>query len=212
MKEKLCKGLVVRENRKGSGRYFVVMTHAGQVEMVPMGKFENAVGYAKGIKDDFLNNPLATIEHHRRLKENPQRPTFALAATTWINKLKNETDEDKRKASSTVERYEQLLRDWVLPEFGSLKLEPVTNHRVKDLFRKLDKLNMSKSAMSNVSTVITGTVGFARNERWTDMMNPVTDILKDLGLLRVKKERGRQDGQKLQPGSGEKLSGICDGT
>lgn len=193
---KICRGLTVRERSKGSGIYYVFFNHNNRRVNKRLGEFVAALSYAKSAKDSFIENPDSLIEKLRRKPPKPKVPTFEQAAETWLENIIRQPRNKGGLAPSSVERYEQMARDYIYPEIGSKKCDQITPQRYADLLETC-RAKMSLSSIGVINRVVSGTIMYAVSRGRVAMADPTYGITKALGLVRDKKRAASQTVETL---------------
>lgn len=165
-------GVNVREKPKGSGVFWVFINHQGRRKAKKVGKDKKlAMEAAKKIRAKLVLGDLDL--------ENPQAEvaTFGEYSKNWLAFIK------VNRRESTHERYDQVLRDHILPVFKKKTLNAITRGEIRDFL-------VSKASDFDISVfrdVLSGILGFAVDDEIIKA-NPVTGLTKKLGLKKDKKD------------------------
>lgn len=204
--QKICKGINVRENEKGSGIYYVVFTHAGERARRRVGNFNDAVEYAELRKAEFLSDPIMLIRRLNYKQKKVKVPTFAQAVDTWFEEVIKRPESEGGKAPSTIQRYEQVYHDNVKPHIGSMPCDMVTPQVYADL---LKKYRHKKSNISVINRVVSGSIMYAVNLGQVNMVDPTSGITKALGLVRNKMKEASKTVECMKTDQMESYMRVC---
>jgi len=180
-------GVKVREKSKGSGEWWVFINHNGWRRSKKIGRDKKtAEGVAEKLKAKLVLGDL-DIE-----KQQNKCPTFGEYSKKWLSFI------FVNRRESTHERYQQVLKDHVIPTFKNRTLDSITRGEVRDLLiKKAIKLDVSV-----IRDVVSGVMGFAVDDELIKA-NPVTGITKKLELKRDK-------GKDVEPLTEIDLSSFLD--
>jgi len=157
-------GVRVKERPKGSGIWWMFISHHGKRKAKKIGKDKRlALAVAKKIEARLVLGELT-------LKKGQTRyPTFKEYAEKWLAFIKA-----KRRAS-TYERYAGILKKHVLPVFKTKPLESISRGDIRDfLVSKSDKYDVRL-----FRDVISGILNFAVDDEIITS-NPAIGITKTL--------------------------------
>ena len=128
----------VREKPKGSGEWWVFISHHGKRKSKKIGKDKRlAREVAEKIKAKLVLNEL-TIE-----KINQKCPTFKEYAEMWLS-LPSERKE------TTQKNYKHYLKNHVYPQIGNISVDKIRRKDLKFLF---DKISIKGVALSSCKTI-----------------------------------------------------------
>lgn len=164
-------GVKIRERPIGSGIWWIFIYHHGKRKAKKIGKDEKlAKEVAKRIEAKLTLGDLD-------LEKQSKVPTFGEYSQKWLTFIK------MNRRESTYERYDQVLRDHILPVFKNKTLDSITRGDVRDfLITKSDKLDVSV-----LRDVLSGVLGFAVDDELIKA-NPIIGITKKLDLKKDKSE------------------------
>jgi len=205
---RVCRGLTVREKSKGSRVYYVFFNHKNRRVNKRIGEFDAALSYAKAAKDKFLEDPELLIEKLRRKPPKPKVPTFEQAAETWLENVIRQPRKKGGLAQSSIERYEQMLRDYVYPMIGSKKCDRITPQLYAELL-EVSRAKMSLSSIGVINRVVSGTILYAVSQGRVAMADPTSGITKALGLVRDKKKEAARTVRAMNQKQIEEYLDCC---
>ncbi len=168
--------VVVREKDKGSGVYWVFINHQGKRKSRKIGSKKLAHEVADQVNAHLQLGMLDLNEKGSR--DNP--PNFNCYSQVWLKMIKS-----TRKAS-THERYESILRRFIVPEFGKGSISEISRADIRNFMLTLNEKGMSRASICLVRDVLSGIFGHALDDELLEN-NPVTGVLKRLKLDRKKK-------------------------
>jgi integrase len=109
-------------------------------------------------------------------------PTFSAYCKTWIDEIRH------TRRGSTLERYQGLLKKFILPEIGKMRLDEITRGSLRKLLLKYYKGGLSKSSVSLISNTLSGIFEYAIDDELLEK-NPVTGLIRRLHLERGESEQ-----------------------
>lgn len=168
-------GVVVREKRKGSGEWWLFITHNGQRKSKRVGR--DKVEAQKIAK--ILEAKLVLGEF--RLDGDKTLPRFREYAQEWLENTVKST-----RSISTYERYRDILAKYVLPGIGEKNLDKITRSDVRKVLLGVHQRGLSSSSVRLTRDVIGGIMVTAVDEELIGS-NPVSNILKRMGLEKTVK-------------------------
>jgi len=183
----------VREKVKGSGEYWIFISHSGRRKSKKVGDKKTALDVAKKI------NARLTLNEFQIKDQDDKPPTFREYSKNWLEVLIKTT---RRK--STYERYLGILDNQILPVLGNKLITEITRSNVRDLLLKQHKNGYSRSSVCLVRDVMSGAFNFAVDEELIPA-NPVKGVLKHLKLDR---ENTRDSVQPMTPAEVQKFLEI----
>ncbi len=166
-------GVSVREIKKGSGVWYVNIYVNGKRKSKKIGSKPLAEEVAAKIRAKLLLGDLEL--------EPKKVFTFDEYALLWIENYIKPV-----RRPSTTERYESILRLYVLPTFSKKPLDKITRADVKSFLLHLHKNGKSRSTISLCRDVLSGVLVQAIDDELIHT-NPVVGVLKMLKLERDKK-------------------------
>jgi len=167
----------VREKVKGSGIWWIFISHEGQRKAKKIGKDKKlALDVATKIEARLVLKEFNIDQKN----ENPA-PTFDEFSKIWL-----ETYIKPLRRASTYERYETVLRKYINPVIGKLSVSMVKRKDIRNMLLKYHTDECSRSLICLVRDVTSGVLGYAVEDELIDA-NPVTGILKRLKLEPEKK-------------------------
>jgi|GEM_PF-2333334 len=205
---KICKGCNVREKKKGSGVYHAFYNHGGQRAHRRVGSYAEAVTYAEAFRQDFLADPAGFIANLQRKPAAPVVPNFKEAAEAWVENILKKPRNKGGLAESSIERYEQMLADYVYPVIGPKRLDKITPQVYVDLLEKY-RDQMSISAIGVINRVVSGAIMYAVSKGRVTMADPTSGITKALGLVRDKKKESARTVKALNQKQVELYLDTC---
>jgi len=162
-------GVKVREKPKGSGVYWIFISHNGIRKSKKIGNDASvAQEVAEKIKARLLLGEL-NVE-----KINQKCPTFKKYADMWLS-LPN----DRKK--STQENYKRYLKDHVYSHIGKMRLDRLSRKDFKLLFDKISSGGVSLSSCKSIKIPINGILDHAVDSELIEVNH-----LKSIKLGKVK--------------------------
>ena len=163
-------GVSIREKPKGSGEWWVFVNHRGTRKAKKIGKDKKlAREVAQKIEAKLILGDLDLEKSQLKI------PTLGEYSQKWLAFIK------MNRRESTYERYDQVLRDHILPVFKKRSLDSITRGDIRDfLISKAEKFSVFV-----FRDVLSGVLGFALDDELIKV-NPVTGITKKLELKRDK--------------------------
>lgn len=162
-------GVKVREKIKGSGDWYVFVNHHGE-----------RIAHKAGPK--VLAKQLAEKIQHRILLGDQTTPVvvpFKELAAHWITAVV-----PARCKASTTREYQAILKNYILPEFGSLPCGEVTRAKIRDFLLKQER---SRSTVGHMKAVISGVMNEALEQAIVEV-NPALQLQR----LFPRKKRQRE--------------------
>lgn len=177
-------GIRVREKQKGSGEYWVFINHAGRRRSLKVGKLEVANEVADRLNIKLKDNPEELFREREKTK-----PAFKAISKQWLAKVK------KKAKTTTVNRYNQLLTDYVLPAVGSKKVDQIRKADIADVIEAAQDRELSVSTLGLIRTCFSGPLDLATFREMIPA-NPANGIFKQMGISR--KDSRKKNGQDKQ--------------
>jgi len=166
-------GVTVREAIRGSGVWYVFIVVNDRRKSRKIGPKQKAEEVAARIRAKLLLGDLQL--------EPKKGFTFAEYSLLWIENYIKPV-----RRPSTTERYESILRLYVLPIFGKKPLDKINRADVKSFLLHLHKDGISRSTLALCRDVLSGVLVQAIDDELINT-NPVVGVLKMLKLERDKK-------------------------
>ncbi len=175
-------GVTVRQKAKGRGKpWWVFVAHNGERKSMKVGDRKAADKLASSLREKLKKGQLDLGK-----PKKTQVPTFGEYSDLWVEYI------GTVRRESTHERYQELLRNHVLPVFGTMRLHEITKGHVRDfLVSKLkattmkNKVGYSPATICILRDILSGVFNFAVDEEIL-VVNPVAGITKRLELNRKK--------------------------
>lgn len=167
-------GVKVKEKVKGSGQWWIFIHHKGKRMSKKVGKDKTQALKAAKI----IEAKLALGEFNILDKE--QIP-FRQYAAEWLTGTIQPT-----RTPSTMERYRGILAQHIVPEIGHKNLADISRADIRRVLAHVHKKGLSHSSVRLVRDVLSGVMGCAEDEELV-AKNPVTNVLKRMGLEKRKK-------------------------
>ena len=168
---------------KGHRSWCVVIDHGGKRKTVAVGTREAAERVRREIEARLANGGTASTA----VLEPPHRPPFNEYAKRWLRETV-----DERKPS-TDGFYEQYLRLYVLPAFGSYRLDEIQRGHVKEFLTGLRGRGLAKNTIRLAATTLRTVLNAAIEDKLIEH-NPA----QGLGRF-VKSEKAAREATSLQP-------------
>ncbi len=173
-------GVTVRQKKRGKGKpWWVFVCHNGERQSMKIGDRKAADKVASALREKIRKGQLDLSK-----PEEKPVPTFGEYSKLWADYI------GTVRRESTHDRYQELLRNHVLPVFETKRLNEITRGDVRDfLVSKLnaktmkDKEGYSRATMCVLRDVLSGVFNFAVDEEIISV-NPMTGITKRLELNR----------------------------
>lgn len=162
----------VREKPKGSGVWWIFINDKGERKSKRVGDYKTALDAAKKIEAKLTLGDLNIVE------EKPVFPEFSEYAKLWLH-----TYIKPLRRETTFERYDFVLKRYVLPVFGKLTLDQITRKGVRDLLLNIRARGLSKATVCLVRDVTSGVLNHAIDDEILES-NPVLGVVKRLQLSR----------------------------
>jgi len=170
-------GVKVREKEKGSGVYWVFISHNGSRKSKMIGDEDLAEQVAKKIRAKI---ELGIYEPKKTIKKK-KYPAFKDYAEVWLNDYIKSL-----RRPSTFERYQDNLVRYIYPAIGSKSIGNLKRGDIRNLLLKLHKKGLSRASIALVKDVISGPMEYAIDEEIITG-NPTRGILKRLNIERDKR-------------------------
>ena len=183
-------GIKVRKP-KDHASWCVVIDHDGQREMKAVGSREAAERVKRELEVRLALGGIASLETAK--PEPPALPTFDEYSKTWLRNLEQE------RKPSTAGFYGQYLRLYVVPRFGSLRLDAIERHRVKDFIAELGTRKLAKNTIRLAVTTLRAVLNSAVEDQLLKE-NPA----RGLGRF-IKSEKAEREAASLRPDEVERL-------
>jgi integrase len=169
-------GVKVRERPPGSGIWWIYIDHQGTRKAKKIGKDKKkALEAAKKIEAKLTLGDLGITEN------KPKPPLFKEYAEVWLHcYIKG------LRRQSTFERYQDLLKRYILPVLGNRPIDDIKRGEIRDLLLRLNRKGLSRSTICLIRDVIGGPLSFALDEELI-LVNPASGITKKLQLRRDRK-------------------------
>jgi len=163
----------VRERPKGSGEWWIFIDYRGKRKAKKIGKDKKlALEMARKIEAKLTLGEFGITE------ERPKVPTFKECAEKWLYAYIKAL-----RRQSTFERYQDILRRYILPVFGNKPIDEIKRGEIRELLLRLYHKGLSRSTVCLVRDVISGPLSFAVDEELIPV-NPASGITKKLQLRR----------------------------
>jgi integrase len=171
--------VIVKELVKGSGEWWIFFEQDGRRKRRKV----NGDRQLAELVADQIRKILETGDTDIPVSSvNRANYTFAEYSTIWLE----DYIKSMRKAS-TYERYNQLLRDYILPAFSKMELADINRGDVRDFISRMN-LNLSSSSVLVMRDVISGVFNHAIDDEIITV-NPCSGILKRMKLERRSKPK-----------------------
>jgi integrase len=185
-------GVKVKEKVKGSGIWWIYIDHKGKRKAKMIGKDKRlAKEAAKKIEANLLLGDLKV------LKTQPQVPVFSEYARKYLLFIK------ANRRSTTFERYEGVLKKYVLPKFKDMALDKITRGTIRDfLLTKSEEMDIGV-----LRDVLSGVLSYAVDDE-VIAHNPVIGVTRKL-------EKRKDKGRDVEPFTEMELNlflGACKDT
>lgn len=181
-------GAKIREHPKGSGEWWVFIDHHGKRRAKKIGKDKRqALEIGKKIQAQLTLGDLDLD------KSKPEAPSFQEYAERWLCSYVKQL-----RRQSTYERYLDILRRYVFPAMGKVRIDEIKRGDLRNLLLQLHERGLSRSTLSLVRDTINGPLSFALDEELI-AANPTTGLLMHLHLE-------RQDGEEIHPLTHEEVA------
>lgn len=165
-------GVKIREKPKGSGLWWVFISHKGKRKSKRIGRNKKlAREVAKRIEGMIARGEFKITE----------LPLFKDYADRWLNEYILAL-----RRTSTYERYASILKKYVYPILGERHLDTINRGNIRNLLLDLHKKGLSKSTLNLVRDAINGPMSYAVDEELITV-NPVSGVIKRLNLDRDKR-------------------------
>ena len=168
-------GVSVRQKEKGRGKpWWVFVSHQGKRKSMQIGDKRSAEKTASRIREELAGGAF-------NLEQQKIIPAFGVYSKKWI--------EGYVKISlreSTLDEYDGILRNYVLPAFKDKKIDAISRGEVRDFL--LSKYgDLSQSRVMLIKDVLSGVFNYALDEELINI-NPTTGITKRLFPKKRKKK------------------------
>lgn len=169
-------GVRVRQKVQGKGKpWWVFIAHHGKRRSTKVGDKRAAEKFASEIRLEISRGKL-NLEPKAK-----QIPTFGEYSDKWLQGYIK-----AMRRISTYERYEELLRNHILPVFADKPMDKITRGDIRDFIVSKTAENYARSTVCLLRDVISGVFNYAIDEEVVQV-NPVSGITKRLELNRTKK-------------------------
>lgn len=185
-------GATAREKVRGSGVWWVFWHKDGERGSKKIGTRKAAETFAALLKARMI---LGRDEPAARPDQNDT--PFSMYAGLWLEKYIRQI-----RKPSTYERYEQILKEYVLPELGKRDIRKITRGHIRDLLLEINGRGLSKSTVGLVKDVVSGVFTFAMDDEVVTH-NLTSNILRQLNLNRSKNP-------KMNPFSSDEVRHFLD--
>lgn len=166
----------VREKPKGSGVWWIFINDKGTRRSKMVGDYKTALDVAKKIEAKLTLGDLNIV-----VEEKPVFPEFAEYAKLWLH-----TYIKPLRRETTFERYDYVLKQYVLPVIGKLTLDQITRKAVRDMLLGIRGRGLSKATVCLTRDVTSGVINHAIDDEILES-NPVLGVVKRLQLSRDEK-------------------------
>jgi len=190
-------GVKVREKVDGSGIYWVFVAHEGRRRSLKVGKVEVAHEVADRLRIKLSDDPDSVFQQ----REKP-KPRFKQLTKEWMKRV------EKKAKSSTVERYCQILEDWVLPAVGTRRVNEIKKSDIADVLEQAHEKKLSVSTLEIIRTCFSGPLELAAFKEMIPA-NPAYGILKQMGYSRNKERSKEAVAKFLTPEQGNLCLAAC---
>jgi integrase len=192
-------GVKIREKIRGSGIYWVFAAQDGRRRSWKAGPLDVAKEVAKRITIKLTDDPDSVFKQ----REAP-KPQFKRLAEEWIIKV------GKRAKASTVERYEQILEDYVWPFVGTKRVNEIKRAHIADAIEAAQDKKLSVASLELIRTCFSGPLEIAAFREMIPA-NPVNGILKQMSISRTteKKQTSGSNLKFLTPDQINLFLGVC---
>jgi len=156
-------GVSVREKKKGSGVWWVFISHLGR-------RKAKKIGTDKDLADEVAEKIKAKLVLNDLKIEKPEHacPTFKQHAELWLS-----LDHDWKPATRT--NYRSNLEKHVFPKFGKIPLDRLRRKDFKMFFDQLLAGGMARSTVALVKAPMAGVFGHALDCELIEA-NPLSDL------------------------------------
>lgn len=168
-------GVRIREKKKGSGEWWCFIHHQGRRRSVKAGKYDVAEELQKRLIIKLAEDPDSLFKP----KERP-RPLFKAVVRQWLETISDSCKE------TTLERYEQMYRDYIAEALSSKRVDQITRQHVMDILLDMRKQKLSRSTIDLARGCISGPMQLAIFQGVVQS-DPTMGVLKQLRLTRGKK-------------------------
>ncbi len=162
-------GVTVREKPKGSGVWWVFMRHNNKRGSKRVGSEEAAREVAQIIEAKLV------LGDFKIGQPRPIVPLFKDLSKKWLDSVA------LTRKKGTHERYHQLARDRILPNFGKKPVDEIKKKDVREFFLAQAKKGVPKKTLQVIRAVLNGPLEMAFQDE-TIPANPVTGVLRSLNL------------------------------
>lgn len=168
-------GVKIREKIRGSGTFWVFIHHQGRRRSIKAGSIEVAEEVKKRLQIKLADEPDVIFKE----KERP-RPFFRDMVKQWLD-----VSQDSCKPS-TIERYEQMYRDYLAAALGTRRLDQIDRQLVMDILLAMRKKKLSRSTIDLARGCISGPIQLALFQG-VIQTDPTVGVMKQLRLTRGNK-------------------------
>ena len=183
-------GVKIRQKVKGKGKpWWVFIVHNGKRTSKKVGDKTAAEKVASEIRARLQLGDF-------NFEDEKPIPTFKEYADSW-----RQTTAPANCKESTIENHERLLKNHILPVFGSMEIASITRKTIKDfLYSKLNG-GLSKSTVNSLRAVISDVLNIALDDQVIQ-----SNLAHGLGRI-GKNGEGKKE---IQPLSTEELRTLLD--
>ena len=186
-------GVKAREKPKGSGIWYVFISHHGTRKAKKIGRDKalaqrvaKEIGAKLVLKDTGL------------LDEKKDVPLFYDLAQQWLA-----VHIKPVKRTTTYKRYSSLLRMYVNPVIGSVPVDEFRRVQVLQVLRSMLRKGLSRASIEQGKNVISGVLEFAIDFEYLDV-NPTHGAMKRIGLPR------KMDQKEITVFTRDEVGGILE--
>ena len=168
-------GVTIRQKEKGKGNpWWIFIHHNGQRKSVKVGDKRTAEREAKKIQRMLLSGQFELEqkeEHGKKFKDY---------ANEWL-----EADVKVLRRWTTYERYKQILKTYIFPEFGRKPIDTISKGDIKAFLLKKFKAGYAPATVSLYKDVMSGVFNYVVDLEDIPV-NPVRGVTKRLNLVKEK--------------------------
>ncbi len=183
-------GVTIREKPKGSGVWWIFVTHNGRRRSKKIGKDKRlAREVAKRVEAKLALGDLGIFKEDKG-------PCFREYATEWMNITVAATCK-----ASTISDYKGLLKNHILPIFGDKPIKTITRGMIKDFLQTKVNEGYRPSTVTHMKNVISGVLNRAVDN----------DIIQSNPALRLGKIAKNTDRRRVvNPLTADELNVLLD--
>lgn len=164
------------EKPKGSGIWYIRISHNGKRKSKKIGDRDAAEEIAKKLEAKMVLGELGVLE------EKPKVITFGEIATNYLHDFIKQSH-----APSTHERYLGIWRQHIAPTLAKRPITEIRRTDIRNLLLAVGK-KLSYSSVCLVKDVCSGIIHYAMDDELIDK-NPLVGLTKQLGLDKKRKKR-----------------------